>query len=434
MMRRILAIVVCAALLAGAAGCSQKPEIKPTAGSGGIDVAVAAELPKKGVATRAVKSPLVSSDLGFGIDLFKRMRAGEKGNLMVSPLSVSSALAMTANGAAGKTRADMERVLRIDALGRDKANQAYADLLTRLAKDGASGTVTVANSLWVDPAAKLKSGFLGRDKDFFGAQVTSVPFGNEQAALGAINGWVAKQTRGKIPRLLDRIEPQTVLELVDAVYFKQRWEQPFFPDQTKPEPFTIGTVGGKRIRHPIQILDLPMMHTAGEFDYLETPSFQAIKLQYRGDAAMYVFLPKPDVGLGAFESSLTPEAWDRWMKALAPRRGELALPRFTIRTRSELSDPLKSMGMGSAFTHADFRDMTDADVAITRVDHTAYVSVDETGTEAAAATAVDVAALASPATAKPFVMTVDSPFFFAIRDEPTGEVLFMGGVTDPRGL
>lgn len=422
-MRRILAIVVCGALVAGTTGCSAAPDPKPTA-TGGIAVAVAAELPKKGVAAKALRSPLASSDLAFGIDLFKQLRAAEKGNLMVSPLSVASALAMTANGAAGKTRTEMERVLRIDGLGRDKANQAYADLTAALVKASADGTLAVANSLWVDDGLKLKASFLARDRDFFGAGVSSVPFGDPPVAMKAINDWVSGKTNGKIPKLLSSIPQATIIALVNAVYFKQQWADPFDAALTKPQPFTLGD-GSKA--------DVPMMHRGGEMDYLETSAFQAVKLPYKGDAAMYVFLPKPGNDLAAIESPLSPAEWDGWMSAFAQRPGQLALPRFTLRTKSELSRPLENMGMTSAFDNADFSDMTDAGAFISQVVHSVYVSVDESGTEAAAASAAMMVSGASPAPANPFLMTVDRPFFFAIRDEPTGEVLFMGSVTDPRG-
>jgi serpin B len=418
-MRKILALTACVALLLTTA-CSGGRAPLP-----GESVAVAAGLPQKGAILRE-ESPLSRADLAFGLDLYKEMRAGGKGNLLLSPLSVASALSMTANGASGETRDQMERVLRIDGLGRDRANEEYAKLLRTLQEPSAEGSLTVSNALWADNGLPLEKAFVGRDRDFFGAQLTSMPFTDTRAVADAVNAWVSRQTRGKIPKLIEDIPDDTVMELVNALYFKGAWEDEF--DPAKPKAFTLEDGSTP---------DVPTMTRAGVMRYLETPEFQAVALPYKDGREMLVFLPSKALGLAGFEKMLTAEDWESWTQRMQRAEGTLHLPRFTLKTKADLLEPLKAVGMTDALDpdKAEFKDMSsEPGLYIGQVGHSVYVAVDEKGTEAAAATNVgmDLASAAPVAPAKPFVMDVDRPFFFAIRDVRTTEVLFIGSVTDPR--
>jgi serpin B len=429
-MRQVVALALCVVLAAGTTACTQVRKATT-----GVDVAVAAELPAKG-AVKQERSPVAAADLAFGLDLFARMRAdAQTPNLAVSPLSVSSALAMTANGANGETRAQMEKVLRIEGLGRDKANQAYADLIKTLA-EGRGDTLTVANALWADDQLELREDFIARDRDYFGAQLTRMPFEDPAKVVAEVNGWVAQQTHDKIPKLLDEsaVNKNTVMELVDAVYFKGKWKDPFEASETTMKPFTPGDPKEFGVKPRPEV---PTMRRTGTMPYIETPEFQAVRLDYEGDSAMYVFLPSIGTGLPQFAPSLTAEQFAQLRFKFQEREGTLELPKFTFRTKDELSKPLAAMGMPLAFQlgQADFTGIgthPGGPLFISRVDHSVFIAVDEKGTEAAAATSVGVQAGSAMApVTKPFVMKVDRPFFFAIVHEPTGEPLFIGTVTDP---
>jgi serine protease inhibitor len=432
-MRRVLALLLCAALVA-LPGCASLQAVRP-ASPLKTDVAVAAELPRKGDATKASRSPLAGPQSAFGFELLRQTRKdAPDGNVLLSPVSVSTALAMAANGANGRTRTEMEHVLGIDALGRDGSNAAYADLLRALGAQR-EATLTVADALWADSKLPLENDFLARDSDYFGTQLTRMPFDDKARVAATVNGWVSTQTHGKINDLLDAsvMDPRTVMELVDAVYFKGDWVDPFLADSTQPRDFSLagyaGTTDGPQVK-------VPTMQRSGEMPYLETPEFQAVELPYKGDLSMYVFLPKGR-SLQELEGSLT-AAWSDWRSRFAPQEGTLELPKFTLRAKAELSKPLTAMGMPTAFAPAaaDFQGISKVaeGLWIARVDHSVFVSVDETGTEAAAATAVGFATMGMAAAPQNrFEMLVDRPFFFAIVDKPTGAPLFLGSVTDPRG-
>jgi serine protease inhibitor len=435
-MKRLVSAVVCAALALGATGCSRA--VVTTVRSASplkVDVAVAAEPPRTGDAAKAVHSPLARPQTAFGFELLRRTRTADSGNVLVSPVSVSAALAMTANGANGRTRSEMERVLGIDALGRDGSNAAYANLLRALNAQH-EATLTVADSLWADSSLAANEDFLARDRDFFGAQLTRIPFADKARMAATVNEWVSTRTHGKIPDLLDpsTVDPATVMELVDAVYFKGVWADPFHAQLTQPRAFGLrGYSPPADARTAVfKSVMVPTMQRTGEMPYLETPQFQAVELPYKGKLSMYVFLPAEGSSLAAFEASLTPQAWSDWMSRFSAEEGTLELPKFTLRAKSELSKPLSAMGMPTAFDpKADFTGIAKEGLRISRIDHSVYVSVDETGTEAAAATAVGMMGM-SAAPSRPFEMSVDRPFFFAIVDKPSGAPLFFGSVTDPR--
>jgi serine protease inhibitor len=435
-MKRLVATVFGVALAAILTGCASRQPLVPPLTASRVDVAVAAELPKTGAAGNALRSPLAEPQLAMGFRLLHEMRKGENGNILVSPLSLSTALAMTANGANGGTQTEMEQVLGIASLGRERSNAAYADLLCAL--DGSRGeTLTVSNALWADSALPLKQDFLTRDRDFFGALLTRMSFGDQAGMAAAVNAWAAKQTHGKVTDLLDpkKIDPQTVMVLADAVYFRGAWRDPFPMSQTKPQPFGLLGMTPSSDRFVHQVVDVPTMMRSGEMQYLQTPEFQAVELPYKGDTAMYVFLPKTGMDLASFETSLTSRVWAEWTGRFTPHWGTLELPRFTVEAKSELREPLSRMGMPTAFSaeHADFTGLSpDRPLWISEVEHSVYVSVDETGTEAAAATAVLMDKWAASSGA-PFEMLVDRPFFFAIVDKRTGAPLFFGSVVDPRG-
>jgi len=243
---------------------------------------------------------------------------------------------------------------------------------------------------------------------------------------------VEKKTENKITKLVKQqdLNKDTLLILINAIYFKGKWETPFKKSATRDREFTL--VGGSKKK-------CPMMSRSDEFPYFSGAGFQAVSLPYTGDRLrMAVFLPDEKSTLKEFLKSVTATNWKAWLSRFRDRDGSIVLPRFKMEFEAELNDPLSRMGMAVAFNRrrADFRNMCvlkpGENAYISKVRHKSFVEVNEEGTEAAAATAVVMMKLTASMPQKPFRMVVDRPFFFVIYDSETRAILFMGSVTDPR--
>jgi len=374
-----------------------------------------------------VDSRLVSANTTFGFKLFAEAAKQDAGkNIFISPSSVGLALAMTYNGAVGETKQGMERALEIHGMSHLELNRAYAQLKAALEGADPKVQLNIANSLWGRKGISFNPDFIQRNKQFYGADVTALDF-NDPSAPATINSWVAEKTKGKIDKIVDRIDAQAILFLINAIYFKGTWAAEFDKAKTREDQFTTG--GGNQKRHP-------MMHQSGKYRYYENKDFQAVNLPYGGGrVSMYIFLPAQRAGLDALQRSLTAANWDTWMKEFAETQGEIALPRFKVEYEIELNDALKALGIGIAFdpNRADFSGIVQGSVKafISGVKHKTFAEVNEEGTEAAAVTSVEMRATSAMRPEKTFRMIVDHPFFCAIRDNKTGTLLFMGSITDP---
>ena len=371
---------------------------------------------------------LVKATTGFGFKLYATLASqGADKSIFISPASVAMALAMTYNGAEAETKQAMGQALGFDSLSLDELNRGFSQLRAALASPDARVRLEIANSLWAKKSVRFKPDFVQRDQKFFGAEVTSLDFG-DPASVTRINSWVSSKTNGKIDKILDQIDPMAVLYLINAIYFKGSWTNEFDKAKTKEDPFTLGTGSQTQVQ---------MMHQSGDYRYLEADGFQAVRLGYgKGDVGMYVFLPTERSNLAEFQKSLTYDNWERWMTTFGKRPGDIGLPRFKLEYDVTLNDALKSLGMGVAFdaARANFRGMADTtdNISISRVKHKSFVEVNEEGTEAAAATSVGMVTTSMPVQRKRFQMIVNRPFFFSIRNDTTGTVLFMGSIVDPR--
>ncbi|PSB14340.1 proteinase inhibitor I4 serpin [filamentous cyanobacterium CCP1] len=366
---------------------------------------------------------LVSANTRFGLQLFSQLQQETIAeNLLISPSSVVLALTMTYNGANGTTQQAMAEALQLQGLSLAEVNQANAALYHSL-ENADQVTLSIANALWARDGFDFNADFLQRNQTFYQAEITALDFASPQA-VSQINEWVSQNTEGKIPTIVDQLSPDAVLYLMNAIYFKGNWTTPFDPDITTDRPFYLPD--GTEKRHP-------MMQQEGRLAYYETEQFQAVALPYGDDRrlSMYIFLPQPDYTLEEFSESLTPENWDTWMAQFSMQTGTLQLPRFTFEYSTSLNDALSALGMSIAFSdQADFSNLSNEPTAISEVLHKTFIEVNEEGTEAAAATSVEIITLSAPVD-PPFQMTVDRPFFFAIRDNQTQTVLFLGSVIAP---
>jgi len=340
----------------------------------------------------------------------------DDGNLIFSPASLSIAFAMLREGAVGATAEEIDRVLHLPP----DRQKVYNGLLHQLHDVGAGDVLELNNALFLDESLEVKPEFLEALKKWYGAGVELADF--PDPALDQINGWVEDKTHGRIPQLLDQLDPLAVFALVNTVYLNAKWEQPFDPDDTQDDSFT--TAAGAEV-------SVPTMHASTTYDYAETSTWQAVRQPYQGgELSMVVLLPKDDTDPVELLKTDALAAADR---GFSSTEVELALPKWDMETTAELTGILRTLGMDDTFGgRGDFSALTsDPSFAVTQVLQRANITVGEEGTEAAAATVIvgEAMAAAPPQGAVAFV--ADHPFAFAIVHGPTGVPLFEGVVDDP---
>lgn len=355
-----------------------------------------------------------------------RALKGEPGNLFFSGTSMRTALGMTALGAKGATLDEMVKALALPA---DAAQIASAGKAEAAAWKAAAGKaeLVIANRLWLDKGASLEKPFVAQAKDGFGASPELVDFARAaDPSREKINAWVSDTTKGKIKDLLPKgsLTNLTRLVLTNAIYFKGNWATAFEKGKTKDEPFHAAAGD----------VTVPMMHRSGEMGYASNDEVQLVELDYKdSELAMLVALPQPSAKLADIEGELTGGKVEAWAKSLGRVKVDLSMPRFTFSWGRSVKPELAALGMKTAFgPTADFTgvSMNPRDLYVSDVFHKAFVLVDETGTEAAAATGV---VMATRAAMRNPVVRLDRPFVFFIRSKKSGDVLFQGRVANPKG-
>ncbi|MDD2513563.1 MAG: serpin family protein [Proteiniphilum sp.] len=378
------------------------------------------------ISLRGEEVAMLQADQQFAFDFFTRVfeaeAAGKDRNFMVSPLSLSMALAMTRNGAAGDTEAAMTETMNLTPLGNEAAiNSYYRKLREALLTTDPSTKLSIANSIWTNKDVTIKPAFIAVNRDYFHSTVEAVDFG-DVVTVGRINRWAADNTEKLIDHVLDETDPMALMYLLNAIYFKGIWSSPFDAKQTSKRPFTdeSGTVK-----------NVDMMHQKAVFRYHENEVLQMVELPYGNQAfSMVVLLPKAGKRLSVVNAALqNGSAWGTLQSALCNAEVDLCLPRFKTEYSKRLNDVLSDMGMGIAFIpgRANFSRMSDADAFISFVDQFTYINTNEEGTEAAAVTAVG---MQLTAVQKPRSVTfhANRPFVYLIRENSSGAILFMGAV------
>jgi serpin B len=372
---------------------------------------------------------VISADNQFGLALFQEItkQAGLKENTMISPLSVSLALAMTYNGAAGTTKTEMEKTLKLYGLTTDQINKAHKALVEALKSSDPDVLLEIANAIYYRKELPVKSNFVEINRDAYDAEITALDF-NSPAALGTINGWVANKTRNKIPTILDSIDPDLVMVLLNAIYFNGIWKTKFGEKSTHEYPFHYSD-GTSR--------DVAMMNQEAEFEYMSNNLFSAVHLPYgKGQYQMTILLPNQGKSTTDVISQMTNENWKGWMKDFRlEKQVVVTMPRFKFSWKMKLNSILAAMGMPAAFdpNKADFSGIASGiDLFIGFVIHKTYVDVNENGTEAAAVTAVGIFTTSMPVDPPQKIkFTVDRPFLFTISEKTTGTILFIGEMNAP---
>ena len=380
-----------------------------------IVAAVAIPAQRGGAEQPAAPAAFAIND--FGLRLLRTLTSGnEAQNTVISPVSVAMALAMTYNGAAGETHLAMMQALRIEALG-DDFNPLNRALLKTIKSADPSVQIAIANALWAQKGFRIAPDFVKAGRTYYGAPMRSLDFaGNPSGAAAVINRWVDKATKGKIPVIVDKPDPNTRLILTDAVYFKGKWTWPFPKAATAPHDFHAGD--GSTIK-------TPMMRLEHDFDYLANNDFQAVGLPYGNQRfVMYVLLPRKQASMAEMVGKLGELSWHRRTAELKNQRGVVMLPKFTLTYKAQLNDALKKMGMGVAFSEdADFSRIhpPPPPLAITDVEHRTLIKVEETGTEAAAATSVSVGLMMAVRARSPLRWSWTIRFFSRSRSGRVGQ-------------
>jgi serpin B len=375
---------------------------------------------------------LTDDNNALALDLYQALR-GQDGNLVYSPYSISLALAMTYAGSRGQTESQMAQAMHF--LPQDQLHSALNALDLELAKRGKAAAndqtplqLNVANAVWAEKTFPFLQGYLDVIAQNYGAGIQLADFIHQHEAVRKeINRWVSDQTNKKIQDLIPDgvLDPSTKMVLVNAIYFKADWLDPFDSNDTKDAPYHLLDDSDVQVKM--------MSQSLGGIPYLQGDGYQAVELPYQGEtAAMDILFP--DRGkFGEFESTLDAQKLNEILANLQPSgRLELGLPKFHFSTDLDLKEQLTAMGMSDAFDsdRADFSGMTGGkDLYIDTVLHKAFVAVDEKGTEAAAATGVIMAP--TSAMVSDVTLTIDHPFIFMIRDLPSGQILFIGRVLNP---
>jgi serpin B len=363
-------------------------------------------------------------DNGFSLQLFNAVAADDNSgkNLFISPLSVSIAMAMTSNGAEGQTLTAIDNAMSFNGYTQAQLNSYYNKLITDLPKLDPNTTLNIANSIWYRQGFSVLPEFISTDSSYYKAQVQSLDF-SLPSSPQTINNWVNTATSGKITQIISgSIPSDLMMYLINALYFKSTWKESFDASQTKALPFYLAAGA------PVQTSFM-----SGNIDinsYYDS-KVTVFEMPYSGSKySMVIVVPQTTVTLPALRAEIDSAQWQTWMSSLKPTKQQITLPKFQFSYAATLNDELTALGMGIAFTNsADFSKISPQPLQISQVEHKAYISVDESGTEAAAVTSVGVTATVAPEYSPTY--NVNRPFIFAIREMNSGLILFTGIVNNP---
>jgi len=406
----LVAVIVIGALLYKPAS-ETPPPAPPVDDSGATDQGVAS---------------VIEANNQFALEFYQQIKDGEE-NIFFSPYSISTALAMTYEGARGQTAQEMQSVFHFpeeDSIRRP----AMAKIYNQINQEVKEYELYTANALWAQEDYSFLDEYINLIDQYYGGRVTNLDFIKEtEKSRKTINDWVAQQTKDKILDLIPAgvLNELTRLVLTNAIYFKEQWLIQFDEENTTEEDFRVS---------PEKTIKVPMMSlTDGEieFNYLETEKLQILEMPYDGEElSMLVLLPQED-SLVTLEESLNLDNLAQWREMLSQQPVNVFMPKFTFETKYFLNQDLQEMGMPTAFSmQADFSGMDGTkDLFISKVIHQAFIEVNEEGTEAAAATAVVIELKSvGPSVA---VFRADHPFIFLIQDNQSGNILFLGRVVNP---
>ncbi len=409
-------------------GCTGKQAITPTPAPTVTTTPVVTETP---IVTAIAPQPSANTTIANSINNFTfktySVMSNESGNLFFSPFSISTALSMTAEGAGGQTLEEMRNTLELSS--DSSANRkGFESLLDSLDAKNVGYNLSIANAIWIEKTFSVRQEFSSALSTYYHALAQQADFvRNPDGERTNINNWVAGKTNNKILDLIPRggLDPSTRLVIVNAIYFKGNWVQQFDKNDTQNATFFVSQSRN---------VSVPMMHISRSENasYYSDNELKALEMDYQGDnLSMLILLPNQNHSLSEVEAGLSSAKISNIRAQLVRQPVSVWLPRFTMTKSEEMSGVLKELGMKSAFDPqaADFSGINSNEgLYISDVFHKAFINVNETGTEAAAATAVVVGITAVEI---PPEFRADHPFLYFIIDKHTGAILFMGRVADP---
>ena len=400
-------LLLCLTLVLGMlAGCSAQPAKPPNPND------------LTPVDQNKISTEVIKANTDFAFRLLNQLDEEDKEkNIFISPFSISTALAMTYQGSGTTTKEAMAKALGYTGVEDEMVNDSYGKLIPYLNQLDDKVKLNISNSIWVKEGEEIKPDFLKVNQDIFRASVNILDFSQDKAA-DEINHWISEATNKKINKMIDSpIAADVMMYLINAIYFKGDWAQQFDRKNTFESKFQSGNGSTDNVM---------MMSRQGKVQYGQGDNYRAVRLPYgSGKAAMYGVLPAKGISINDFITTLNADRWQAIKNSIAERDEVLLqLPRFKLEYGiKNLNQSLTSLGMGEAFTdRADFSGIR-KDVCISRVLHKAVIEVNEEGSEAAAATVVEMKLTSA---AEPLAFVADRPFLFIIADEETGTILFMG--------
>ena len=364
----------------------------------------------------------------FAFDLYNAISSIHDENLVISPFSISTALAMTFAGADGNTARQMARTLYFE---RDQENfhKNFSEWMNAIIEKGeAKKQLQIANSLWPQEDYPFLDEFMNLIREYYGSAFYKVNYKDDREQIRQqINAWVEKHTNNLIKDLIQPgvLVDDTRLVLVNAIYFLSNWKIAFDEDATHNNAFNINRE---------KTVNVPFMYMKDDLNYTETDNFQALELEYEGsDFSMLIVLPAENINLDEFMKNFDALAFAETMNILEKQKVQVYLPSFKVRSKFDLEKLLASMGMPDAFSNrADFSNMTPLnDLKIDKVIHEAFIDVNEEGTEAAASTAVVIIIKSAIIDPPENIFRADRPFFYVIRENKSNSILFMGKILNP---
>ena len=370
-----------------------------------------------------VDMSLVGSNTDFAFNIFNRLIMEDGGkNIFISPLSIILAIAMTYNGAVGDTNLAIADAMEFSGMDMEELNQGFSDLMVSILNGDSGVQINIANSIWSRLGFNPKEDFVEINKKYYSSEVNELDF-SDPSAVDTINGWIDDATEKKINKMLTEIPPDAVMYLINAIYFKGEWTYPFDEEATFDDDFHPGDSGTKKV---------PMMNMVENFQYGQGSNFGILRLPYGQEKfSMYIVLPDEGEDLDGIIGELDGTSWKELMGELGDNKVMLKMPKYKMEYGVKvLNDVLTDLGMGIAFgPEADFSNINPG-IFISRVMHKAVIEVNEEGSEAAAATVVEMLESAMPVD-EIVEFIVDRPFFFVIADDRSRAVLFMGKVVEP---
>lgn len=404
-----------------------------SAASSLITLALVCAVPAPAQDEFALARQVAASNNAFGVALYHEFTK-EPGNLVFSPFSLSSALALTASGARGQTERELRQALCL-GLPREKVEAGYGEFgqIFENAVRHDLATLTVANSIWPQRDYSVDAEFLAMARRQFGTEVHSLDYEQPEAAANEINRWVDAKTEGQVPALVSpmALSHQPRLVLCNAIHFRAAWMHEFAKTATEPAEFALLDHGR---------IVVPTMRQTEWFDVAKANGCRLLRLPYGAGFEMLIVLPTEIAGLPDLEESLDVATLEHWLGTIDEAERQylaLELPRFRTSARPDCLAALARLGVKAAFDWeaADFsRISNEPGLAIGGVVHESKIDVNEQGTEAVAATYVALAAFGAgkPRLPTPIPFKVDHPFLFLIRETRSGVILFMGRIVDPR--